>query len=252
MKAIIVDDEKNQREALSGLLTTYCPYLQVIGEAEGVESAFDLIRSHSPDLVFLDVNMQDGTGFDLLKKFEKINFEIIFVTGFGNYALQAFEFNALHFIQKPINDLKLVAAVGKAQQKIQSKQQMDQYKVLLDNLDRRHNSPDNRIAVPIADGMEFIRVADILRCESDAGNTSLYTKDGKRIYTTRHLKEYERLLEDYGFLRIHNSHLINPGCIKSYHRNDGGSVVMSDSSRIPISRRRKDSFLDALKDSGLI
>ncbi len=249
MKALIIDDESNQRSVLLELLTKYCPALQVLGEADNITDAYQQIQQLQPDIVFLDVEMPHGTGFDLLKKFDDIPFEVIFVTGFGHYAVQAFEFNALHFIHKPINDLKLIAAVEKARVRLQEKQRDHYNKIVLENLKRSTDDQlNNRIAIPIFEGLEFVRVKEIIRCESDGGNTSIFLSSGNRIYSTKNLKQYQRILEDYSFFRTHNSHLVNISHIKKYLKQDGGEVIMSDGSNVPVSFRRKSAFLSVMED----
>jgi len=247
MKAIIIDDEKNQRNVIHQILKKYCPDISVVGEVANIDNAFSLIKTHYPDLIFLDVEMPHGSGFDLLTKFDKIPFEVIFVTGFGQYAVKAFEFNALHFIQKPIDDRVIMQAVARARVRMQEKTRANYYDVVLENL-RQPMNPENQIAIPLAEGFEFIKVKDIVRCKSDAGSTFIYLSNKKRIFSSKNLKEYQKLLADYNFYRIHNSHLVNMSHIKKYLKQDGGAVIMSDNSEIPISRRRKDTFLELLND----
>jgi len=243
MNAIIIDDEKNQRSVIRQILKKYCPDISVVGEVADIDDAFSLIKTHYPDLIFLDVEMPHGSGFDLLTKFDKIPFEVIFVTGFGHYAVKAFEFNALHFIQKPIDDRGIIQAVARARTRMQEKARTDYYKVVLENL-RHPMNLENQIAIPLVEGFEFIKVKDIVRCKSDAGSTFIYLSNNKRIFSSKNLKEYQNLLADYNFYRVHNSHLINMNHIKKYLKPDGGTIVMSDNSEIPVSRRRKDAFLD--------
>lgn len=245
MNAIIIDDEKNQRSVIRQILKKYCPDISAIGEAANIDDAFSLIKTHRPDIIFLDVEMPHGSGFDLLTKFEKIPFEVIFVTGFGQYAVKAFEFNALHFIQKPIDDRVIMQAVARARMRMQEKTRANYYDVVLENLKQPMNL-ENQIAIPLVEGFEFVKVKDIIYCKSDAGNTFIYLSNNKRIFSSKNLKEYQKLLADYNFCRVHNSHLINMSHIKKYLKQDGGAVVMSDNSEIPISRRRKDAFLDLL------
>ena len=245
MNTIIIDDEKNQRSVIRQIIEKYCPDISVVGEADNIDDAFSLINSLQPDLIFLDVEMPYGSGFDLLTKFDEVPFEVIFVTGFGHYAVKAFEFNALHFIQKPVDDKVIMQAVARARARMQEKTRANYYNVVLENL-RDPMSLDNQIAIPLVEGFEFIKVKDIVRCKSEAGSTFIYLSNSKRIFSSKNLKGYESLLKDYNFCRVHNSHLINISHIKKYLKSDGGIVVMSDNSEIPISRRRKDAFLDLL------
>jgi len=248
MNALIIDDEKNQRNVIRQIITKYCPSISIVGEAANIDDAFSLIKTHHPNLIFLDVEMPYGSGFDLLTKFDTIPFEVIFVTGFGHYAVKAFEFNALHFIQKPIDDRAIIQAVARAQARRQEKTRANYYNTVLENL-RQPTNPENQIAISLVEGLEFVTVKDIIRCKSDAGNTFIYLSNKKRIFSSKNLKEYQNLLEeDYKFCRVHNSHLINMRHIKKYLKSDGGTVIMSDNSEIPISRRRKEVFLKLLNE----
>lgn len=245
MNAIIIDDEKNQRNVIRQIIEKYCPDISIVGEAGDIKHAFSLIKTQEPDLIFLDVEMPHGSGFDLLTQFDEIPFEVIFVTGYGHYAVKAFEFNALHFIQKPIDDMVIIQAVAKARARMQEKTRASYYNVVLENLKNPMNL-DNQIAVPLVEGFEFVKVKDIVRCKSDAGSTFIYLSNNKRIFSSKNLKEYQNLLTDYNFCRVHNSHLISIGHIKKYLKPDGGTIVMSDNTEIPVSRRRKDDFLELL------
>jgi len=249
MRALIIDDENKQREVIRQLLEKYCPDIQVCGEAADVPTAYELIQKEQPELVFLDVEMPGGSGFDLLTKFDRLDFEVVFVTGFGEYAVKAFEFNALHFIQKPIDDRNIVQAVAKARKRLSEKERSNHYEIILDNLKRPpQQQMDNQIAIPLFEGLEFLHVKDIIRCESDAGNTLIFSQTSKRIYSSKHLKEYQTILSDYNFFRIHHSHLINMSHIKKFLKEDGGTVIMSDGSSLPVARRRREGFLEALDE----
>ena len=252
MNAIVIDDEKNQRSVVRQLLEKYCPTVNILGEAEAAAPAFKLISELKPDLIFLDIEMPHGSGFELLKMFDKIDFEVVFITGFGHYAVKAFEFNALHFIHKPIDDLKLIRAVAKAHQRMQERERAEHNRILLENLKRTANNPDNQITIPVFEGFEFVRVKNIIRCEGDEGNTAIYLQDRKRIFSSKHLKKYEDVLEDYNFCRVHNSHIINILHVKQFLKHDGGLIVMSDGSKIPVSRRKKDKFIELLRKKGML
>ncbi len=249
MKTLIIDNESNQRNVLRELLSKYCPCLTVSGEAESISTAQQLIEDKQPSLLFIDVEMPNDSGLDLFKLFKHFPFEVIFVTEFGRYSIQAFEFNTLQIIHRPFNELKLIAAVEKARARLDEKQRDAYNQMILENLKRPvEDSLNNQIAIPVFEGLEFVRVKDIVRCASDAGNTSVYLTSGKRIYSTKNLKQYQRILKPYSFFRTHNSHLVNISHIKKYLKQDGGTIAMSDGVFVPVSARKKNDFLRAMED----
>ncbi|MEP7264013.1 MAG: LytTR family DNA-binding domain-containing protein [Bacteroidota bacterium] len=238
MKACIVDDEKKGRDSLQTLLEQYCSEVEVVGQADSVENAYQFILKNKPELVFLDVEMPQGSGFELLKKFDRISFKTIFVTAHQHYAIKAIRFSAIDYLLKPVDVDELVAAVQNAVQSDRQNQQQ-QYTGLLENLE--HAGP-NKIAIPVKDGVTFIDPCDIIRLQADGTYTHIFTGTGK--YTaSRNIKEYEELLSDQFFFRAHNSHLINLKHVRHFSRVDGYFVQMSDGSTVEVARRRKDEFL---------
>jgi two-component system, LytTR family, response regulator len=241
MKACIVDDEKKGRDSLQKLLEQYCSEVQVVGHADSVENAYQFITRNKPDLVFLDVEMPQGSGFELLKKFDKVPFKTIFVTAHQHYAIKAIRFSAVDYLLKPVDVDELVLAVQNAAQ-ASGYNNHNQYSALLDNLE--HQKP-GKIAIPVKDGVTFIDPCDIIRLQADGTYTHIFTGDGK--YTaSRNIKEYEDLLSDQFFFRAHNSHLINLKHVKHFSRVDGYFVQMSDGSSVEVARRRKDEFLQLM------
>ncbi len=245
MKAIIVDDEAPIRTALQISLRKFCPFVHIIGEAETCQQAFELLQYEPPDLVFLDIEMPDETGFDFLTRFDQPPFEVIFITGFDHYAIKAIKFSAIDYLLKPINRLELIKAVGKVQSRLQNKA-ANHNSFLIQNI-LRPNHQENQIAIPKINGYEFIPVQQIIHCEADRENTIIHLEQQKSIYATKGLKELYSLLEDYGFYRIHKSHIINLHKMERYFKGEGGYVLMKNQSSIDISRRRKQGFLDKLK-----
>ncbi len=241
IEALIVDDEYDGRIALSHMLEKYCPNVKVVGLAEGVSDAYALISNLHPQLVFLDIRMDDGTAFDLLKKFTSINFNIIFVTAYDEYALEAIRFSALDYLLKPVNPTLLVDAVQKVSATARIDKLEQQLMLLLQDKNKRE-----KIALPTSDGLLFIRIAEILRCESDGSYTRFVLLSGKSILVTRTMKEFEMMLPESDFFRIHKSHLINTNFIKQYVNHDGAYVVMENNDSVPIARNRKDTFLRRL------
>lgn len=241
LKACIVDDEKKGRDSLQKLLEAYCPHVEVVGQADSISNGYLLISKEKPELVFLDVEMPQGSGFELLKRFEKINFKTIFVTAHKHYAIKAIRFAALDYLLKPVDVDELVEAVNHA---IENKSQNYQsnYNGLLDNLS---NGKSGKIAVPVKEGVVFINPNDIIRFEADGAYTHIYAGSDK--YTgTKNIKEYEQLLNDYSFFRAHHSHLINLKHVKRFSRADGYFAMMSDGASVEVSRRKKDQFLELM------
>jgi two-component system, LytTR family, response regulator len=240
LSALIVDDDKLNRDSLSKLLSEYCPEVTVIGQTSSVDESVAFLKSNSPQLVFLDVEMPNGSGFDLLRRIPRITFKIIFVTAHSHYAIKAIRFSAVDYLLKPVDTDDLIAAVKRASDETVDRQQ--QYKTLVDNL----STPNiKKLAVPIKDGFAFLLAEDIIRLEADGTYTHIYTSTEK-FTGTKNIKEYEELLSDLNFFRSHNSHLINLRHVKKFSRLDGYTVQMSDSSIAEISRRKKEEFIEKM------
>ncbi|PHN06500.1 LytR/AlgR family response regulator transcription factor [Flavilitoribacter nigricans] len=239
VKAIIVEDEANNRENLRLALASYCPEVEVIGEADSALTALDLIRNTSPELVFLDIAMPLGSGFDLLESLPEIRFDIIFVTAYDQYALRAIKFAAVDYLLKPINVLELKKAVGRVLVKRENTKENERLAVLLHNLQKQ----DQKIALPQSDHIAFVPVNSIIRCRGDRNYTHFYFKDGTTLLVSRTLKEFTDLLEGNQFYRVHQSHLVNLDCIRKYSKRDGGTLITTDNEKIPVARARKDQLL---------
>ena len=246
LKALIIDDEQSARDALSILLTNYCPDVTILGSADSVATGARNILTLKPNLLFLDVEMRGETGFDLLQQFNNPSFKVIFVTGHNQYALNAIKFSALDYLLKPINDVELVNAVQKARLQLEYSHRMDNLINLFDTL-KNPKDKKNKIAVATQPGLELIPVEDIIRCEASGGYTILHLRNKKHIISSKDLKSFNELLEDYDFYRIHDSHLIAYSHISKVLNEDGGVVLTTDGAKIPISRRRKNDFQVWLK-----
>lgn len=247
IEAIIIDDETHCSDLLAGLLNTYCGSLvRVAGTARSVEEGWQSILRVQPQLVFLDIQLQDETSFELLKRFPVIDFELIFVTAYEKYAIQAFKFSAIDYLLKPVDPDDLVKAVARLEQKRSREEAARRFETLFFNL--RGPGLPRRISVPTVKGLEFLPVQDIIRCESHINYTSLFLTNGHKLTVARTLKEFDELLAEHNFYRIHNSHLINLACIRTYNKGKGGSVTMSDNSEIEVSTRRKDELLKRLAE----
>lgn len=244
IKAVIIDDEINNQELISNLLKSYAENVQVVGLANSVDSAYKAINEHHPDLIFLDIQMPDGTGFDLLKKFEKINFKIIFVTAHQEFAIEAFKYSALDYLLKPLSPANLLAAVKKAEETMGEDELNTKLKILLNNIAEPIKNK-KKIVLKTMERIYSVDLDDIIRFESDGGYTKVYLTDGKRIMVSKTMKEFDDLLLDAGFLRVHHSHLINMNHLFCFEKAEG-HVVMKDDSIVPVSNRKKDQLLELL------
>ena len=244
IKSIIVEDEAQNRENLVCMIAVYCPQVEVMMQCASVTEARQAIIELHPGLVFLDIEMPGGNGFTLLESLPDAFFEVVFVTAHDNYGVKAIKFSALDYILKPIDPDELRNAVEKASKKISRKEENLRMLNLLQNVQRE---PSNRmIALSLADSIEFVPVQSIVRCESDSNYTTFYLKSGEQLIVSRTLKEFDELLAPHGFLRVHQSHLINMSEIKSYVKSDGGYIRMKDGATVSISRQRREITLKAL------
>ena len=244
IKSLIIDDEAHARNAIQRKLEAYCPEIDIIGLAENVAQAYQMIQELKPDLIFLDIAMPVESGFDLLKRFDSIDFEVIFVTGFNTYAIHAIEFCAIGYLLKPVDNEALIKAIHRAKERIAIKNDRNRISELLTNLSNPGDI-SNKIGIPTPDGLEFIKVKDIIRCEGVQKLTKIVIAEEKKpLYSSYNIGEYIKLLESYGFFTCHKSHLINMSYIKKYHKD--GTLTMEDGSYVPVAKRRKKEFLDSL------
>ncbi len=240
MKAVIIDDEKDSREILANYLAKYCPDVTVGGFGESVATGIEVIQKHQPDIVFLDIEMPYGNGFDLLDKIGNINFETIFVTAFDNYAIQALNQSAAYYLLKPIDIDELITAVDKIKQEQAEKNYIQHARVLLDN----RGSKQQKIMLPTLEGFEIVAVSAILYCEAVDNFTRFYFEAQPPLLICRTLKYFEDILQEHRFLRIHRSHLINPDFVIRYSKGKGGYVTMKNNQELEVSPAKKKEFLD--------
>ena len=246
IQAIIIDDEPHCIDWLGNLLCNeYQDRIEVTGTGNTVNEGIKLISNLRPELLFLDVQIGDKTGFDLLRQLNERSFDVIFTTAYDKYAIQAIKFSAIDYLLKPIDKDELELAVNKLFVEISRKTTTAKMNTLLHNLERK-NDGLKKIMVPINTGFELLNVSDIIRCESHINYTTFHLKGNRKILVAKTLKEFEELLSDYNFFRIHNSHLVNLSSVKSYRKGKGGSVILSDETEIEVSSRRKDDFLKQL------
>lgn len=245
IKSIIIDDEKNSRENLRGILERYCSQVQIIGEEDSVKQAINLIEEQHPDLVFLDIEMPQANGFKLLEHFAEIDFEVIFVTAYDSYAIKAIRFSAADYILKPINYLELQAAVEKVSKRLRNKENNNRIKELQYNI----RQPENpRIGLATGDQIEFVKTDAIVHCKGEGNYTHVYLDGRKNILVAKTLVEFEELLGSHGFIRTHKSHLVNLQHVVLLNRKDGGSLQLSNGDVVSVSRRRKELVLKMLNN----
>jgi two-component system LytT family response regulator len=249
MKAIIIDDEASNRENLQQLLAVYAPDINICATAEDVNSGLQVITQHLPQLVFLDIQLHAQSGLDLLRQLGDINFEIIFVTAYNQYGIQAVKFAALDYLLKPIDIDELKQAVDKARKAIMQKQNNQRLNYLLDYLkDDKKVAP--RIALPMFNETRYVNIADIIRCEADNTYTKFNLSSGEQILVSKTLKEYADMLTAHGFIRSHQTHLVNINYVKSWLREDGGSLLLKDQTKVPVSKSNREKVKYALNHNG--
>jgi two-component system LytT family response regulator len=244
LRSIIVDDELKSRESLKILLHDFCENVEVVEVCQNVTEGLQAIEIHKPDVIFLDIQMQRETGFDLLSKLKKVDFEVIFTTAYSEYAIKAFKFSAIDYLLKPIDIEELKKALSRVEQKLNGNISERLHELMAQ---LKPSAPKNqKLALPTSDGLIFVKVDDIIYCEASSNYTEIFTVDGKKHIVSRTLKEYEDLLADHNFFRIHNSHLINLSSIKKYVRGEGGHVIMNNDVSLDVSKRKKEAFLSRL------
>ena len=247
VNVLILDDEKRSREVLAEIITKYCPEIINIIRAHSVQSAYEILQQQEINLVFLDIEMPNESGFDLLRKFDSIDFEVIFVTAYEEYAITAIRFGALDYLLKPISVFDLKKAISRAVKKIINKEQSPRDQ--LDFVQRALEMDTHKIfKIPVhnATGIEFIDTQLIVRCEAQDNYTKIYLKDERHLITARTLKEYESLLSNWQFFRVHRSHLINLQMVKQYKKGKTSTVLLKDGTEVELSNSRRATFLKVM------
>ena len=248
IKTIIIDDEQHCIDRLQRLLHgQFADILQMAGCFQTVASGISAIQSLQPDLVFLDVQIHDQTGFDLLEQLAHTNFDVIFCTAYEQYAIQAFKCSAIDYLLKPVDSADLAQAVNKVVAKEMKRNDLNRVEVLLHNL-RHIGRESKRICIPVLTGLELVQVSDIVRCESAINYTTIFMQQQPKLVVAKTLKEFEELLSGYNFCRVHNSHLVNLAYVKSYNKGKGGYLTMLDGTAIEVSTRRKEELLKRLAE----
>lgn len=244
MRIVLVDDDSSVRENLKTLLSIYAKDCEVIAEADGVKSGVQCLKEHKPDVLLLDVEMQDGSGFDLLSIYGKLDFKLIFVTGHNAYAIKAFKYSAIDYILKPVDPEELQSALDKARSTSNLEEQSLSVENLVDNKEKPDQ--DKKIVLKDTEAVYLISLKDIIRCESEANYTKFYLTDGRKLTISKTLKEYDQLFENQSFFRAHQSHLINLLHFDRYEKKEGGTAHLKDGSIIPVAVRKKEALMSAL------
>jgi two-component system LytT family response regulator len=245
IKALIIDDEKRTRELIAKLIESFGLEVVTYPVGENVRSGVEKINSLKPDIVFLDVQMPDGTGFDLLKQIDFKQFELIFITAHEEFAIKAIKFSALDYLLKPIDPEELRSSLNRAILAVNLKKEEGQFEALHHNIQPHLK---RKLVLKTQESIFVVELSDIIRCSSDRNYTMFYLVGGKKILVSRTMKDYETILVGYNFLRIHQSHLINLDFVERYDKGNGGSVVMKDGAEVPLSSAKRDLFFDILEN----
>jgi two-component system, LytTR family, response regulator len=245
ISAIIVDDEQKGRESLKMLINEYSPQVEILALCSNVADAYTNIVKLNPDLVFLDIQMKEETGFDLLKKFDKVNFEVIITTAHSNYAITAIKYSAIDYLLKPIDIAELKESVNRVVEKKSAPDLLQRLGNLIENV-KVSSVEDYKLAIPSSDGLMFIKATEIIYCEAEGNYTNFFLRNGKKNIVSKTLKEYENILNNHQFFRVHHSYLVNLKEIVKYTRGDGGFVTMSNGVNLDVSKRKKESFLERI------
>jgi two-component system LytT family response regulator len=247
IKAVIIDDEKDSIDTLKWKLENYCPDVSVISSFEKPADGVSYLKKNPIDLLFLDIEMPMLTGFDVLEELGRdISFDIIFITAYDNFGIQAVKFSALDYLLKPVQNKELKEAIDKHLKKTQQKIPSEQIDLLLNNVQAERKGKRGRIALASKESIEFVDPNDIVVCEANSNYTNIYLVEGRKRVISKTLKEFEEMLLQFDFFRPHNSHLINLGRVKEFIRGDGGYLVMENKMKIPVSKNRKEELMQLL------
>lgn len=246
INAAVIDDEQNSRDVISKIINNHFNNIE-INTAKNVETGIRLINDYNPDIVFLDIDMPDGTGFDLLKKINSHHFKLIFITAYEEHAIKAIKFSALDYILKPVNATELIEAVNKAVLEIDTEANQQKITAFLSNIENLSQKP-KKLVLNTSDNIYVINIEDIVRCQSENNYTTFFLNNNKKIIMSKTLKEYDNLLSENDFVRIHRSHLININYIERFDKKNTGSVFMKDNSIVPVSVRKKERLIQMLNN----
>lgn len=243
--AILVDDEQDSRETLASYLEKYCPQVKLLTSCSDIIEAKAAILKHDPDLVFLDIEMPRGNAFDLLEQWGEVNFEIIFITAFSQYAIQAFNLSAAHYLLKPIDIEELEKAVATVEELLSQKLKISHANILIENMAAIHNQ-NRKLVLPLLEGFDVVKMSEVLYCEAEDNFTCFHFINGSKSLICRSLKFYENALSPFGFCRIHRSHLINLEYVRRFNKGKGGSVVLENGKELIVSSNKKKTLIDRI------
>ncbi len=247
IRTIIIDDEPRARKLLANILAKHCTNVSLVSQADDVQSGIRAIQEHKPDLVLLDIKMPGGSGFDLIEQLSDIDFKLIFVTAFEEYAVRAFKFSALDYILKPIDAEELISAIERVEKGLHKDDINLKLNAFISNIDSIAKEV-KKIVLRTAESIHVVNVQDIIRCESERNYTWFYFNDNRKLLVSKPLNSFEELLEDYQFLRTHRSHLINLKYLERYDKAEGGTAIMKDNSSVPVANRRRELFMKLLEE----
>lgn len=240
IKAVIVDDEVLAITSLSILIEEHFKQIEIVGRAGSVSQGIELVEEHQPDILFLDIEMPSGSGFELVEKTSYLKYKLIFTTAYNDYAVKAFKVNAIDYLLKPIDEIELIKAVQKVlDQKAENTRQVDFGKIL-------NGMENQRISIPTKEGYDLIDCNELVRVESDSNYTWFHFTNKNKTLVSKTLKEVEKQLERFNFIRVHNSHVVNPKYIIRYIKSDGGYLILSDNAMIPVSKQKRQVLLDLI------
>ncbi|MCK9452470.1 MAG: LytTR family DNA-binding domain-containing protein [Bacteroidales bacterium] len=246
IKAVIIDDEPGMQVVNSRLLTEYFPEITIVGKAESIESAYGLIKAQTPDLVLLDIELADGSGFELLQKLQPYTFNVVFITGFDAFAIQAFKYSALDYLLKPLNPIDFQEAISRAVNLIKNKASTNpQLEVLMQAINKQMHH--KKLVLKTTESMHIVEIDSIYFCKSDNSYTTFYFENDPKILVSKSLKEYESLLAHHGFFRAHQSYLVNLNHVSKVDKSDGGFIIMNNEREIPISSRQMKKLVSLLE-----
>jgi two-component system LytT family response regulator len=247
IKAVIIDDERDSIDTLKWKLENYCPDVEVVAAFDDPAAGVRFLKSHPPDLLFLDIEMPMLNGFDVLEEISReISFDIIFTTAYDNFGIQAVKFSALDYLLKPVQNKELKEAIDKHLSKMKQKIPTGQIEVLLENVHAERKGKSGKIALASKESIEFVDPYDIIVCEASSNYTTVHLADGRKRVISKTLKEFEDMLTPFNFFRPHNSHLVNLGRVREFIRGDGGYLIMENKMKIPVSKTKREELLNRL------
>lgn len=243
IRCVLIDDEKNALEMMEWLLKTYCPEVEIAAMCNSSELGIDAIHKHKPDIVFLDIEMPNMNGFDMLEKFDKLFFDVVFCTAYDQFAIKAFKYSALNYLLKPVDPGELKDTIRRIEEK-KSTPSKEQFDLLLQTMKQSSKSTPQRIALTTGDGLLFVPTSEIIYCEAESNYTNVVLANGKKILVSKVLKDVDEVLSGPDFYRVHSSFLININHIKKLVRGDGGYIIMDNDATVSISRTKRQEFME--------